>query len=155
MAAWRMARAAPSDCWQTGNLQLPTAGDASSGSRQLIFGCATRFGPDIQAAFQSYVLLRHHELHQHTGLAGQSATLGVLLTPRTDGTRPWGTTLMHRRRERAHLRGGEAILGTLEPAACRRCRRVSLTVRYGGAAPSRRRTSHRRVIWRQCIRGRR
>jgi hypothetical protein len=65
-----------------------------SGIRQLIFGCATRFGPQIQAAFQSYVLLRHHDLHQQTGLADQTATLGVLLTPRTDGTRPWDTTLM-------------------------------------------------------------
>ncbi|MDN0193509.1 hypothetical protein [Streptomyces sp. S.PNR 29] len=65
-----------------------------SGTRQMIFGCATRFGPDIQAAFQSYVLLRHHELHQQTGLADQTATLGVLLTLRTDGTRPWDTTLL-------------------------------------------------------------
>lgn len=65
-----------------------------SGTRQLIFGCATRFGPEVEAAFQSYVLLRHHQLHQETGLAAQSSTLGVLLTPRTDGRRPWDTTLL-------------------------------------------------------------
>ncbi|MFJ5728940.1 hypothetical protein [Streptomyces paradoxus] len=66
----------------------------ASGTRQLIFGCATRFGPEIQAAFQAYVLLRHHELHRRTGLAGDTSTLGVLLTPRTDRTRPWDTTLL-------------------------------------------------------------
>ncbi|MEU1276316.1 hypothetical protein [Streptomyces sp. NPDC005799] len=65
-----------------------------SGTRQLIFGCATRFGPEVEAAFQSYVLLRHHQLHQQTGLAEQTSTLGVLLTPRTDGSRPWDTTLL-------------------------------------------------------------
>lgn len=65
-----------------------------SGTRQLIFGCATRFGPDVQAAFQSYVLLRHHQLHQQTGLAEQTSTLGVLLTPTTAGERPWDTTLL-------------------------------------------------------------
>ncbi|MGW1564207.1 hypothetical protein ACWCQ1_48360 [Streptomyces sp. NPDC002144] len=48
----------------------------------------------MEAAFQSYVLLRHHQLHQQTGLAEQTSTLGVLLTPRTDGSRPWDTTLL-------------------------------------------------------------
>ncbi|MFD7003096.1 hypothetical protein ACFWA5_44330 [Streptomyces mirabilis] len=65
-----------------------------SGTRQLIFGCATRFGATVEAAFQSYVLLRHHQLHQSTGLAEETSTLGILLTPRTDGGRPWDTTLL-------------------------------------------------------------
>jgi len=65
-----------------------------SGTRQLIFGCTARFGPEVEAAFQSYVLLRHHQLHQQTGLAEQSSTLGVLLTPRPDGNKPWDTTLV-------------------------------------------------------------
>ncbi len=39
-------------------------------------------------------MLRHHQLHQHTGLVEQTSTLGVLLTPRTDGSRPWDTTLL-------------------------------------------------------------
>ncbi|MFJ9720420.1 hypothetical protein ACIRPQ_31535 [Streptomyces sp. NPDC101213] len=42
----------------------------------------------------SYVLPRHDEPHQQTGLADRTATLGALLTPRTDGTRPWDTTLL-------------------------------------------------------------
>ncbi|MEW2045756.1 hypothetical protein [Streptomyces sp. NPDC005476] len=64
------------------------------GTRQLIFGGATHFGPEVEAAFQSYVLLRHHQLHRQTGLAEQTSTLGVLLTPRTDGRRPWDTTVL-------------------------------------------------------------
>ncbi|MFJ6712856.1 hypothetical protein ACIQOF_17965 [Streptomyces sp. NPDC091265] len=64
------------------------------GARQLIFGAATRFGPDIQAAFSAYVQLRHHEVGTRSGLAEVSTTLGVLLTPRHDGYRAWDTTMV-------------------------------------------------------------
>ncbi|WTX28284.1 hypothetical protein OG696_40650 [Streptomyces sp. NBC_00656] len=38
------------------------------------------------------MLLRHHEVTTRTGLAEQTATLGVLLTPRRGGNSPWDTT---------------------------------------------------------------
>lgn len=64
----------------------------SDGKRQLILGCTTRFNDVIQASFSDYVLLRHHEVTERTGLAHESSALGVLLTPRSDGVRPWDTT---------------------------------------------------------------
>ncbi|MFI5657941.1 hypothetical protein [Streptomyces sp. NPDC051684] len=64
------------------------------GLRQLIFGAATRFAPEIQASFSAYVQLRHHEVQQRIGAAEETATLGVLLTPRHDGYRLWDTTMV-------------------------------------------------------------
>ncbi|MFD6936961.1 hypothetical protein ACFWAP_12560 [Streptomyces goshikiensis] len=61
-------------------------------SRQLIVGAATRFDPTIQAAFTAYVQLRHHEVTTRTGRTEESSTLGVLLTPRPAGGRPWDTS---------------------------------------------------------------
>lgn len=61
-------------------------------TRQLIFGAATLLNSRVKAAFQAYVLLRHHEVTTRTGLAEQTATLGVLLTPRRGGNSPWDTT---------------------------------------------------------------
>ncbi|MFB7311872.1 hypothetical protein [Streptomyces sp. NPDC056192] len=62
------------------------------GSRQLIVGAATRFGRDVQGSFSAYVQLRHHEVTSRTGRAEESSTLGVLITPRYDGVRPWDTS---------------------------------------------------------------
>ncbi|NUH41280.1 hypothetical protein HUF15_31845 [Streptomyces samsunensis] len=62
------------------------------GTRQLIVGAATRFDPVIRASFSAYVQLRHHEVTSRTGRAAESSTLGVLLTPRHDGRRPWDTS---------------------------------------------------------------
>ncbi|MFF0465500.1 hypothetical protein [Streptomyces mexicanus] len=62
------------------------------GARQLIVGAATRFDSIVQAGFSAYVQLRHHEVTTRTGRAKESSTLGVLLTPRRDGVRPWDTT---------------------------------------------------------------
>ncbi|MER5809066.1 hypothetical protein ABT143_12850 [Streptomyces sp. NPDC002033] len=64
----------------------------TNSSRQLIVGAATRFDPTIQAAFTTYVELRQHEVTERTGLAEESSTLGVLLTPRAAGHRPWDTS---------------------------------------------------------------
>ncbi|MEV8247486.1 hypothetical protein AB0R01_27525 [Streptomyces rochei] len=64
------------------------------GARQLIVGAATRFDPIVQASFSAYVQLRHHEVTARTGIAGESSTLGVLLTPRHDGVRPWDTNVV-------------------------------------------------------------
>ncbi|MEV5921994.1 hypothetical protein AB0N42_30525 [Streptomyces pseudogriseolus] len=62
------------------------------GTRQLIVGAATRFDPVVQASFSAYVQLRHHEVTSRTGRTEDSSTLGVLLTPRRDGKRPWDTS---------------------------------------------------------------
>ena len=62
------------------------------GTRQLIVGAATRFDPVIQASFSAYIQLRHHEVTSRTGRTEESSTLGVLLTPRHDGKRPWDTS---------------------------------------------------------------
>lgn len=64
----------------------------ADGTRQLIVGAATRFDNTIRTAFTSYVQLRHHEVTSRTGKAGESSTLGILLTPRHDGLRPWDTS---------------------------------------------------------------
>jgi hypothetical protein len=63
-----------------------------AGTRQLVVGAATRFDPVVQASFSAYVQLRHHEVTSRTGRAEESSTLGVLLTPRRDGKRPWDTS---------------------------------------------------------------
>ncbi|MFJ7629816.1 hypothetical protein ACIQZN_25310 [Streptomyces sp. NPDC097595] len=65
-----------------------------SGSRQLILGTATRYDPSVKATFMSYVMLRHHELGQHTGLTDETLTLAVLLTPLKDQARRWDTSVM-------------------------------------------------------------
>ncbi|MFI2214929.1 hypothetical protein [Streptomyces sp. NPDC020141] len=67
----------------------------ADGARQLIVGAATRFDDAIRAAFTGYVELRHHEVTSRTGKAAESSALGILLTPRHDGLRPWDTTAVH------------------------------------------------------------
>ncbi|MCX4524405.1 MULTISPECIES: hypothetical protein [unclassified Streptomyces] len=58
----------------------------------LIVGAATRFDRDVQAAFTACVQLRHHEVTNRTGRTEESSALGVLLTQRHDGRRPWDTS---------------------------------------------------------------
>ncbi|MFD9379762.1 hypothetical protein ACFWBH_30310 [Streptomyces sp. NPDC059999] len=64
----------------------------ADGTRQLIVSAATRFDRDVQAAFTAYVQLRRHEVTTRTGRTGGPSALGVLLTPRHDGRRPWDTS---------------------------------------------------------------
>ncbi|WP_228974772.1 hypothetical protein [Streptomyces sp. DH12] len=64
----------------------------AGGTQQLIVGAASRFDDDIRAAFTAFVQLRHHEVTFRTGRAERSSALGILLTPRHDGLRPWDTT---------------------------------------------------------------
>jgi hypothetical protein len=49
-----------------------------------------------RAAFQSWVLLRHHERAPAGQLdrLDQALTVSVLLTPRSDGVRDWDTTVI-------------------------------------------------------------
>ncbi len=63
------------------------------GQAHLAFAaCNKPFGPEIENAFQLWVRLRHHEVVWVTGDHEKLMTVGVLLTPRPDGSRPWDTT---------------------------------------------------------------
>ncbi|MGW2058477.1 hypothetical protein ACWCOZ_31970 [Streptomyces sp. NPDC001840] len=66
----------------------------SDATHQLLFACATRSGPDVEAGFGSYVMLRHHEVAERTGRPDALSTLGVMLTPTADRRRPWHTTMV-------------------------------------------------------------
>ena len=60
----------------------------------LLFGAAPRHSELIQQAFGTYVRLRHQ---QHLEILPERAgmlTVGVVLTPRGDGSRPWDTTVV-------------------------------------------------------------
>jgi hypothetical protein len=56
--------------------------------------CSSGFSETAQTGFGAWIELRHHELQQRTGEFGDGTTVGVLLTPRTDGRRPWDTTVV-------------------------------------------------------------
>ncbi len=62
-----------------------------SGDFHLAFGAWSRLD---QEAFSGWVQLRHHELQKVTGKWDEQMTVGVLLTPRHDGQRPWDTTMI-------------------------------------------------------------
>jgi hypothetical protein len=59
----------------------------------LLFGAATRFSPTIQSVFGDYVSLRHQQKLELMPEGAQMLSVGVLLTPRHDGHRPWDTTM--------------------------------------------------------------
>jgi hypothetical protein len=65
----------------------------SDGLLQLTFGACTKFSLMIQRAFGTWVMLRHHQRGQDLGSTEELVTVGVLLTPRYDGLRPWDTTM--------------------------------------------------------------
>jgi hypothetical protein len=60
----------------------------------LLFAAASRIGPTVQNAFAAWVTLRHQELVDRFPERDAIETVGVLLTPRTDGVRPWDTTMV-------------------------------------------------------------
>lgn len=59
----------------------------------LIFGAAPRFSETIREAFGLFVQLRHQQHLEITPERDDLLTVGILLTPRHDGLRPWDTTL--------------------------------------------------------------
>jgi hypothetical protein len=66
------------------------------GGRQighLAFGVCSQFSQMHSDLFLGWVRLRHHDLQQVTGEVDHLTTIGVLLTPRNDGLRPWDTTM--------------------------------------------------------------
>jgi hypothetical protein len=61
---------------------------------QLGFGACSRFSDLHMEAFRQWVTLRHHEFGIDVGTFESLVTVGVLLTPRRDGRRPWDTTMV-------------------------------------------------------------
>lgn len=61
-------------------------------STQLCFGVCSQFSEEIQWAFGTWLELRHHEFTERIE-ERDPASIGVLLTPRQDGTRPWDTSM--------------------------------------------------------------
>lgn len=59
---------------------------------QLGFAACSALTEDTRAAFSAWLRLRHHERSESTDLA-HLTSVGVLLTPRTDGYREWDTTV--------------------------------------------------------------
>ena len=59
---------------------------------QLAFGAASRYSEAVHAGFEVWMKLRHTEFCRRAGKVEGMKTVGGLLTPRTDGVRPWDTT---------------------------------------------------------------
>lgn len=59
----------------------------------LIFGAATRHNEAVADSFTSYVSLRHQQMLELIPERPDVMTVGILLTPRTDGLRPWDTSM--------------------------------------------------------------
>jgi hypothetical protein len=79
---WRMRRVVPS--LRRGSQRT-----------QLAFGACSEFSDMHREVFGAWVQLRHHEVHEQMPRSDrhQLTTIGVLLTNRTDGLRPWDTTM--------------------------------------------------------------
>ncbi len=61
---------------------------------QLGFGACSRFTECHMEAFRQWVTLRHHEFGSDLGTYEGVVIVGILLTPRHDGLRPWDTTMV-------------------------------------------------------------
>lgn len=75
----------PGHTWRFRNIPWP-------GRPYLLFGAATRISESIQAMFGDYVALRHQQQIELMPERAEMISVGVLLTPRHDGYRPWDTT---------------------------------------------------------------
>ena len=64
-----------------------------SGGTQLAYAVCSSFDEDIEAAFQAWAQLRHHEFQQRLDGGREIKTVAVLITPRRDGQRDWDTTM--------------------------------------------------------------
>lgn len=59
----------------------------------LLFAVASRWNEAVHNSFSMLVTLRHQQQVERLGEDTDLLTVGVLLTPRHDGRRPWDTTL--------------------------------------------------------------
>ncbi|WP_141722989.1 hypothetical protein [Micromonospora matsumotoense] len=64
------------------------------GKPQLIFMASNKLDESVRHGFSAFVMMRHHEFGESTGTTEELASVGVLLTPRSDGLRPWDTTMV-------------------------------------------------------------
>ena len=74
---------------------------SGAGSTQLGFGVCSQFSSHIQWAFGAWLELRHHEFSERIQ-ESETVSIGVLLTPRLDGLRPWDTSM-------SVIRGGNRL----------------------------------------------
>jgi len=76
--------------------RLRSAVGSTEGERvaHLCFGACSKFSDLHLERFSWWVQLRHSEIQQVMALGATLNTVGVLLTPRTDGERPWDTTMV-------------------------------------------------------------
>lgn len=66
-----------------------------AGRPYVLFGVASRHNEVIGTNFQWFVALRRQQLIERIPEQVKVPTVGVLLTPRTDGARPWDTTCVY------------------------------------------------------------
>lgn len=64
------------------------------GAPHLMFGACSSYNEMTREAFRQWVMLRHYEFGEDLGSAVNLTSIGVLLTPRKDGVRPWDTTML-------------------------------------------------------------
>lgn len=65
-----------------------------AGRTHLGFGaCSHPFTAEIQHAFSLWAQLRHHDVLAVADEVESLTSVAVLMTPRTDGRRPWDTTV--------------------------------------------------------------
>ncbi|UVS79421.1 hypothetical protein [Actinokineospora sp. UTMC 2448] len=67
---------------------------ALGSNTQLGFGVSNQLTDFTRTAFQSWLTLRHHERGTAGGDLDTLTSIGILLTPRTDGLRDWDTTML-------------------------------------------------------------
>ena len=60
----------------------------------LLFAACSLYDELTSSAFTSLVQFRHYELGQACGSFDGLTTVGILLTPRKDGRRPWDTSVV-------------------------------------------------------------
>jgi hypothetical protein len=68
--------------------------DDATRSVHLGFGACSWCTELQREAFRIWVQLRHHEMQEITEEREEMLTVGVLLSPRNDGMRPWDTTMV-------------------------------------------------------------
>ena len=56
--------------------------------------CSHPWDPVIQGMFTTWVSLRHHQMGEALGDHQDITTVGIVVTPRTDGQRPWDTSMI-------------------------------------------------------------
>lgn len=70
---------------------------ADASEPNLLFGVCNTFSPAVMEMFTRYVLLRHSDRCDELGTQ-EIDTVGILLTPRSDGRRPWDSNIRSVRR---------------------------------------------------------